>query len=83
MYYGSGDIKILVYQSQFAGTNKATAAAWLVEDIAKSVTAMKDKGINFEHYDMGGVTHEGDLHIFGELKTAWFKYPDGNILVLD
>ncbi len=29
---------------------------------------------------MPDVTLEGDVHVMGDLKAAWFKDPDGNIL---
>ncbi len=78
--YKSGNTKLFVYQSQYAGTNQATAAAWIVDDVAKTVTELKGKGISFEQYDLPGVKREGDIHIMGPLKAAWFKDPDGNIL---
>jgi hypothetical protein len=54
---------------------------WVVgEDIKSVVQQLKAKGITFEHYDMPGVTREGDVHIAGDMKVAWFKDPDGNIL---
>lgn len=31
--YESGDTKLNVYRSSFAGTNKATAVTWTVDDI--------------------------------------------------
>lgn len=81
--YISGDSRVFVYESQFAGTNKATAASWGVgDDLEKVVNDLKSKGVAFEHYDMPGITREGDIHIMGELKSAWFKDPDGNILNL-
>ena len=46
------------------------------------VKALNDKGVAFEHYDMPGLTRQGDVHLFGDLKNAWFKDPDGNILAL-
>jgi hypothetical protein len=36
--------------------------------------------VNFEHYDLPGMTRRGDVHIGDEMKVAWFKDPDGNIL---
>lgn len=36
--------------------------------------------MTFEHYDMPNTKHEGDVHIAGHIKVAWFKDPDGNIL---
>ena len=40
---------------------------------------MKAKGVKFEHY-MPGLKLQGDVHIGGDMKVAWFKDPDGNIL---
>jgi catechol 2,3-dioxygenase-like lactoylglutathione lyase family enzyme len=80
--FKSGKSQLLVYQSQFAGTNKATAATWMVKDVEGLVKDLKAKGVAFEHYDFPGMTRKGDLHIAGEHKNAWFKDPDGNILAL-
>ena len=79
--FKSGNSTVNVYQSQYAGTNQATALTWMVgKDIEGVVQQLKAKGIIFEHYDMPGVTREGDVHIAGDMKVAWFKDPDGNIL---
>ena len=81
--YQSGSSKVLLYQSQYAGTNKATAATWPVgDDIESEVQALKAKGVTFEHYDMPGMTRKGEVHVGGGTKAAWFKDPDGNILAL-
>lgn len=81
--YKSGSSNILVYESQYAGTNRATAATWVVgEDLPGLVRSLKQKGVTFEHYDFDGAKLEGDVHIMGETKAAWLKDPDGNILAL-
>ena len=81
--YKSGDTLINVYHSQFAGTNKATAASWAVGDqIEPIVKSLRSKGVTFEHYDMPGLSLEGDIHVGSGMKIAWFKDPDGNILNL-
>jgi catechol 2,3-dioxygenase-like lactoylglutathione lyase family enzyme len=81
--YKSGSAEVLVYRSQFAGTNKATAANWHVgPDLEKVVQGLRDRGVSFERYDLPGMTRNGDIHIAGDLKAAWFKDPDGNILSL-
>ena len=79
----SGDTLINVYRSEFAGSNKATALTFEVDDIEKEVSELKEKGIFFEHYDLPGLEQRGDFYV-GEkdFKTAWFKDPDGNILNL-
>ena len=76
----SGDSVVNVYRSEYAGTNEATAVTWAVDDIEREVEALKSKGIMFEHYDMPGLTREGDVHVGDGMKVAWFKDPDGNIL---
>ena len=81
--YRSGNTRINVYRSQFAGTNQATAVTWQVGgDIERLAAALKAKGVRFEHYDMPDTKLEGDLHVMGDMKVAWFKDPDGNILNL-
>ncbi|HMI92975.1 MAG TPA: hypothetical protein VK509_16495, partial [Polyangiales bacterium] len=67
--------------SEFAGTNKATNVTWTVgDDVEGTVRQLKEKGVRFEHYDMPGMTLMGDVHVAGDMKVAWFKDPDGNIL---
>lgn len=85
VYYKCGDSKLLVYKSQYAGTNQATGAGWRTEDIGSLVAELKSRGVTFEHYDMPNVKLDGDIHIYGdnEFKAAWFKDPDGNIFAID
>ena len=81
--YRSGNSTLLVYRSDYAGTNQATAATWTVGDDVEGIArALKAKGVTFEHYDMPGVTRKGDVHDGGDRKIAWFKDPDGNILCI-
>jgi catechol 2,3-dioxygenase-like lactoylglutathione lyase family enzyme len=81
--YKSGKSTIVVYRSQFAGSNRATAATFEVgDDIDDIVKDLKTKGVPFEHYEMPGLKQQGDIHVGGDMKVAWFKDPDGNILAL-
>lgn len=79
--FTSGATSLLVYVSDFAGTNQATSATWGVGDDFDAVLgALQDAGVPFEHYDLPGMTREGDVHRAGDFKAAWFRDPDGNIL---
>ena len=78
----SGDTTLNVYKSEFAGTNKATLLTFDVDDIDTEVRELKQKGVSFEHYDVEGLTPEGDIYRGQNMKTAWLKDPDGNILSL-
>jgi catechol-2,3-dioxygenase len=78
--FSAGSSKLMVYRSQFAGTNQATVATWLVgDDLNRIVQQLKDKGVVFERYDMPDMVHDGDVHVAAEMRVAWFKDPDGNI----
>ena len=81
--YEAGSSRLLVYRSQYAGTNRATAITWMVgADLDEIVRALKAKGLSFEHYDMPGAMVEGDVYVFGELRNAWLEDPDGNVISL-
>ena len=81
--YRSGSGTMLVYESEYAGTNKATAATWEVGDVEREVKVLRDRGVSFEHYDdLPDMTRRGDVHVTDRMKAAWFKDPDGNILAI-
>ncbi len=79
--YRTGNTWLTVYQSDFAGTNQANAVSWDVGvELDDIVGWLKGKGVTFEQYD--ALPHEGDIHLCGTMRLAWFKDPDGNILHL-
>jgi catechol 2,3-dioxygenase-like lactoylglutathione lyase family enzyme len=81
--YKSGNSTVIVYRSQYAGTNKATAANWLLgKDMEKIVQGLAERGVRFERYELPGMTVSGPIHSSGDFKAAWFKDPDGNIIAL-
>lgn len=80
--YTVGGGLLFVYQSPTAGSGQATCAHFEVSDVEAVAKELKDRGVEFEQYDMPGGTREGDVHTMGNMKAAWFKDPDGNILGL-
>jgi len=82
--YKSGSSAVLVYPSEYAGTNQATAASWAVgDDFDAIVDELRSKGVSFEHYDdLPDTTRDGDVHIADDFRAVWLKDPDGNILNL-
>jgi catechol 2,3-dioxygenase-like lactoylglutathione lyase family enzyme len=82
--YRTGTSDVIVYESQYAGSNKATTAAWHVDDLEETVRQLKSKGVSFEHYDdLPDTTRDGDIHDAGGFKIAWFKDPTGNIFEIN
>lgn len=82
--YRTGNTRLVVYQSDYAGTNRANAVVWgCGNEIDAIVADLEAKGVAFEHYpDMEGATLEGNVHVAGDMRLVWFKDPDGNILHL-
>jgi catechol 2,3-dioxygenase-like lactoylglutathione lyase family enzyme len=77
--FQTGATTLIVYKSDYAGTNQANAVVWGVGDEVEVITAaLKAKGVVFEHYP--GMELQGDIHVGGPFKMVWLKDPDGNIL---
>jgi hypothetical protein len=62
-------------------TKLLLSRGWL-DDIENVIRRLKDKGVTFEHYDIPDMTRQGDVHVGGNMKVAWFKDLDGNLLNL-
>jgi catechol 2,3-dioxygenase-like lactoylglutathione lyase family enzyme len=73
-----------LYETAFAGQAGHTIAQFHVADVEAEVVALQSKGLEFEHYDMPGVTWEGDVATLeGMGRAAWFKDSEGNIMCID
>jgi predicted enzyme related to lactoylglutathione lyase len=81
-WYEVGGSRFLVYASQFAGTNQATAAAFGVEDVDASIAELKARGAVFEDYDFGDDfrTVDGIMTMPDGTRLGWFEDSEGNIL---
>ena len=53
LLYEVGGTAFLVYASQYAGTNQATAAALAVTDFDTAISELRARGVVFEDYDFG------------------------------
>jgi catechol 2,3-dioxygenase-like lactoylglutathione lyase family enzyme len=83
LQFRAGELVFVVYPSQYAGTNRATALTWTVGDhLEDAVETLKAKGVTFEHYELPDTVRKGDIHVSGGIRNAWFKDPDGNIHAL-
>lgn len=81
--YNVGSSKLFLYPSEFAGSNKATAASFEVADIEAAVKELTGKGVEFQQYDFPGLkTDENGIAQMGAERGAWFIDPEGNILAI-
>jgi catechol 2,3-dioxygenase-like lactoylglutathione lyase family enzyme len=83
VYYACGGGHIFVYESSFAGTNKATALSFEVAlaDFDAEVAALRAKGVRFMTFELDGADWDDGVASMGDrMKSVWFADPDGNIL---
>ena len=80
--YECGGAEVFMYPTSNAGTSKASQAFWHVDDVEAEVAELKARGVNFEEYDMPGLTMKNSIATGGGAKTAWFKDTEGNILAV-
>lgn len=84
--YPAGAGAFLVYPSQFAGTNKATALSFQVPaaEFDAEVAALRAQEVTFLTFDLpDGTWDDGVASFGGQGKAAWFADPDGNILNIE
>ena len=84
LWYELGGYRFMVYSSQFAGTNQATAAGLMVDDFEATAAQLRARGAIFEDYDFGEDfrTVDGIMTLPSGRKGAWLKDSEGNILGL-
>jgi catechol 2,3-dioxygenase-like lactoylglutathione lyase family enzyme len=80
LYGGGQGTLFLVYWSEFAGTNKATAMTVNVEDFDGTVGELREKGITFLDFDYPGFSSKDGIVQTPTGLAAWFTDPDGNII---
>ena len=84
--YTAGSSGFFVYESEFAGTNKATSMMFEMPDDAfdTQVAELRDKGVEFQTYDMPETQWDDGVASMmdGSFRSVWFQDPDGNILNL-
>ena len=82
MFQSGQGTAFLVYPSEFAGTNKATAMSINVDDFKAAVADLRQKGITFMDFDYPEFKTENGIAQTPDGPAAWFTDPDGNIIAL-
>lgn len=81
--FDAGKGTMLYLYQRAASKADHTLASFAVENLEQTMGELLETGVTFEHYDMPGLkTDEKGVATNGNIKSAWFKDPDGNILGL-
>jgi catechol 2,3-dioxygenase-like lactoylglutathione lyase family enzyme len=73
---------LVIYERSEPSKAENTAASFSVDDVEGTVQWLKDRGVTFEEYDSPELKTINSIATIGDLKGAWFKDPDGNILAV-
>ena len=82
LYRSGADRLFLLFASPGAGTAQHQLAAWVVEDLAAEVAALRGRGVVFENYDQPGLRTVNGVATTPVGKAAWFKDSEGNVLTM-
>ena len=74
--------RLSLYESVGAGQSRHTLASFHVDDLEAAMEELRGRGVVFEEYDQPGMKTENGVASIGELRGAFFKDPDGNILAV-
>ena len=73
--------ELFLYQRDTPSQAEHTVAAFTVNNIEEMVQSLRDRGVEFEQYDLPGLkTDEQGIATIAKVKGAWFKDTEGNIL---
>jgi catechol 2,3-dioxygenase-like lactoylglutathione lyase family enzyme len=81
--YACGNGVFFVYESEYAGTNQATAMTFNVPMSAfdAEIGALRGKGVAFQTFEAEGLDwNDGVASVGGAMKAVWFTDHDGNII---
>lgn len=81
--FEAGEGTLLVYESLGAGQSRHTVAGFRVEDVDEAVRSLRERGVVFEEYDLPDLKTEDGVASVGDVRAAWCKDPDGNILAVE
>jgi catechol 2,3-dioxygenase-like lactoylglutathione lyase family enzyme len=81
--YRAGDGTLVVYESVAAGQSRGTLAGFRVQDIEAVVGALRERGVAFEEYDLPDLKTVNGIGTIGDLRAAWARDPDGNIIAFE
>ena len=81
--FRAGQGTLLVYESVGAGKSRHTVAGFRVDDVDATVGTLRERGVEFEDYDLPELKTEAGVAAVGDVRAAWCRDPDGNLLAIE
>lgn len=80
LYELSGGTGFLLFQSSGKPSGTHTQMALELQDFDETLRDLRSRGVKFEEYNLPGLKTENGVAELGELKAAWFKDSEGNVI---
>jgi predicted enzyme related to lactoylglutathione lyase len=77
-----GGARVLVYETQFAGTARNTAFGIDTDDLEAAMSELRSRGIEFADYDLPGLSTVDGVAELDGMRSAWFTDSEGNIIAV-
>ncbi|MEV7026297.1 VOC family protein [Kitasatospora sp. NPDC093558] len=77
-----GGTEFSIYHTPSGGQAAHTLASFKVADLDGEMAALRERGVTFEEYDFPGLKTVDGVAERDDLRAAWFKDSEGNILCL-
>ncbi|PKH37400.1 hypothetical protein SAMN05192575_101371 [Nocardioides alpinus] len=82
VYALDGGSTLVLLPRPDATPSPSTAVSFEVDDITAEISALRERGVVFEDYDLPDLRTVDHVCVLGSEKAAWFKDPAGNVLCL-
>ena len=79
-YEADGGSRFLLFPSSGRASGGHTQLGFTVDDIEAEVGALRRQGVTFESYDMPQFDAATSIATFPDIRSAWFKDTEGNLL---
>lgn len=84
VFYRAGAGTMFRVYERPPSTAEHTVAVFLVEDLEREMSELRERGVSFEEYDLPNLNTQDGVYSDEQsgFKGSWVKDPDGNILGL-
>jgi len=81
-YVTAAGTRFILFPTPNPSRGGHTQIGFSVDDIEAAVAGLSAAGVVFEEYDFPGLRTEGGIARTGDLRAAWFKDSEGNLIGL-
>jgi len=83
LFYETGDgTRFILYPTPNPARGGHTQMGFSVPDIDEAVAELQAAGVAFEQYDLPDLKTERGIALTGDVRSAWFKDSEGNLIGL-